>query len=121
MVSEPSNSTTNGTSVVYKSGLDTKWIIVIAAVGGVVILIILFASIWCVVAADRKRKDAVNDATLARNELARAKRDREGKSGSSVRRYRKTLTKTLSQAFAGFWKRGTVRGSQYAEESTYGG
>ena len=55
---------------------------------------------------NKRRKDAVNEATLAKAELAKR---------SSARRYRKTITKTLSQAFAGFWKRRTLRGSMYAD------
>ena len=88
-------------------------IIIACAAGGVVLLAVIIAIIVSAVMYKRRKK-AEKEAADAKHELAETLK-RGQKRPSTMRRYRNTLTKTLSQAFSGFFRKKTVRGSHYGD------
>ena len=93
-------------------------IIICAAAGGFILIVIIISLIVCCLMYAR-RKEAEKEASMAKEELNTLRRERE----SRPSRYRKTITRTLSRAFSGIWKRkSTDRGSNvYEEDKTYEG
>jgi len=97
-------------AAVATEGMDEDMIYIIAGAGGGCVLIIIIISIIVCVIMNKRRKKALKEAENAKEELNTLRRNRDK---STVSRYRRTITATISNAFSGFWKRKSVNNEHF--------